>query len=61
MAFAVGQILGPLLVRVLGPAAGLARDGLAWVNAAATMLLALTAAGWLWRAAQPSHTALQQD
>jgi MFS family permease len=48
MAFAFGQILGPVLVRVLGPAGWLGWDAIGWANAAATLLLGLTAA-WLWR------------
>ena len=59
VAFAVGQILGPLLVRVLGPGVWASWDGFAWANATATVLLAITAA-WLWRTDQPSHAALQQ-
>jgi hypothetical protein len=58
VAFAAGQIAGPLLVRVLGPGTWAGWDALAWANAAATVLLALTA-GWLWRAAEPSHATLQ--
>ena len=60
VAFAVGQILGPLLVRVLGPGSWFGWDALAWINAAATVLLALTS-WWLWRAGQSSHAALPQD
>jgi predicted MFS family arabinose efflux permease len=48
VAFAAGQIVGPLLVRVLGPGSLAGWDALMWANAAATVLLALTAA-WLWR------------
>ncbi len=47
-AFAAGQIAGPLLVRALGPGTWDGWDALAWANAAATVLLVLTAA-WLWR------------
>jgi hypothetical protein len=47
-AFAAGQIAGPLLVRALGPGSWAGWDALAWANAAATVLLVLTAA-WLWR------------
>jgi MFS family permease len=45
--FAAGQILGPLLVRALGPRAIAGMDALAWANASATVLLLMTAA-WLW-------------
>jgi hypothetical protein len=47
-AFAAGQIAGPILVRLLGPGSWAGWDGLAWANAASTVLLALTSA-WLWR------------
>jgi MFS family permease len=48
VAFAVGQIVGPVLVRLLGPAGWAGWDAITWANGAATALLALTAA-WLWR------------
>jgi MFS family permease len=48
VAFAAGQIAGPLLVRLLGPGSWAGWDALAWANAASTLLLALTSA-WLWR------------
>jgi hypothetical protein len=51
VAFAAGQIAGPLLVRGLGPGSWAGWDALAWANAAATVLLALTSA-WLWRDAE---------
>jgi hypothetical protein len=51
-AFAAGQIAGPLLVRALGDGRWAGLDALAWSNAAATLLLGLTAA-LLWRAAAP--------
>ncbi|MDO5623859.1 MAG: YbfB/YjiJ family MFS transporter [Pseudomonadota bacterium] len=50
VAFAAGQIAGPLLVRALGSARPLGQDALWWGNAAATALLVLTAA-WLARGA----------
>ena len=53
VAFAAGQIAGPLLVRALGPGIWAGWDALAWANAAATVLLVLTAA-WLWRRAEPT-------
>lgn len=49
MAFAAGQILGPVLVRGLGPGMLFGWDAISWACAVATLLLALTAA-WLWRA-----------
>jgi MFS family permease len=49
MAFAAGQILGPVLVRVLGTGRWFGWDAIGWGNAVATLLLALTSA-WLWRA-----------
>jgi MFS family permease len=55
VAFATGQIAGPLLVRLLGPGSWAGWDALAWANAASTVLLALTAA-WLWRDAGPVHS-----
>lgn len=48
MSFAVGQIAGPLLVRLLASLLTGDDTALACANAAATGLLALTAA-WLWR------------
>lgn len=48
VAFAVGQIAGPVLIRVLGSAAPGA-DALVVANATATALLAISAS-WLWRA-----------
>jgi len=50
VAFAVGQIVGPLFVRALGPGVRAGWDALVWANALATVLLLLTAA-WLWRGA----------
>src|SRR6185369_3713399 len=46
VAFAAGQIAGPLLVRWLGAAPIGGHDAYWWANAAATVLLAVTA-GWL--------------
>jgi hypothetical protein len=57
-AFAAGQIAGPLLVRALGPGSWAGWDALAWANAAATVLLVLTAA-WLWHDAEPSPSTLK--
>ena len=51
VAFAAGQIAGPLLVRALGPGRLAGWDAVTWANAAATVLLLLTAA-WLWRGAE---------
>jgi MFS family permease len=47
VAFAVGQIVGPLLVRAIGPGTAGGWDAFTWSNACATGLLAVTAA-WLW-------------
>ncbi len=58
VAFAAGQIAGPLLVRVIGHGGWAGWNALAWANAAATALLALTAA-WLWRDARPSPPTLE--
>ncbi|WP_018714464.1 YbfB/YjiJ family MFS transporter [Brachymonas chironomi] len=51
VAFAAGQILGPLLVRAIGEQRWLGWDALAWGHASATVLLLLTAA-WLWQASR---------
>jgi MFS family permease len=51
VAFAAGQIAGPLLVRALGAGSPAGWDAVTWANAAATVLLLLTAA-WLWRDAE---------
>ncbi|HWL83864.1 MAG TPA: YbfB/YjiJ family MFS transporter [Roseomonas sp.] len=58
VAFAAGQIAGPLLVRLLGPGSWGGWDALAWANAASTVLLALTSA-WLWRSAAPVPSPLR--
>ena len=58
VAFAAGQIAGPLLVRLLGPGSWAGLDALAWANAASTVLLAFTSA-WLWRGAEPAHSPLR--
>jgi len=55
MAFATGQIAGPLLVRLFGPGLRGGWDAITWANAASTALLALTAA-WLWRGDEPSRS-----
>jgi hypothetical protein len=52
-AFAAGQILGPVLVRILGPGRRAGWDALDCTGAVATVLLVLTAV-WLWRAGRPS-------
>jgi len=52
-AFAAGQILGPVLVRLLGPGRRAGWDALDCTGAVATVLLVLTAV-WLWRGARPS-------
>jgi predicted MFS family arabinose efflux permease len=58
VAFAIGQIAGPLLVRAL-PESWADRDALFWANALATALLATTAV-WLWRKTSPSTSALKR-
>ncbi len=58
-AFAVGQIVGPALVRAIGEGPILGFDGIAWTSAAAASLLAATAA-WLWREV-PSPDVLQKE
>jgi predicted MFS family arabinose efflux permease len=60
VAFAAGQIMGPLLVRALGldPVAGW--DALAWANAVATVLL-LVSAAWLWRGTDPLSSTLTKQ
>ncbi len=60
VAFAAGQILGPLLVRALGPGLLAGWDALAWANAAATVLL-LVSAAWLWRDTNPSPSTLTKQ
>ncbi len=55
MAFAAGQIVGPLLVRLFGPGLRGGWDSITCANAAATALLALTAA-WLWRGIEPPRS-----
>ena len=57
VAFAAGQILGPLLVRAIGPGLVAGWDALAWANAAATVLLIVSAA-WLWRDSNPPPSTL---
>ena len=47
VAFAAGQIAGPLLVRIIGPGVSWGWDALAWTNALATILLTVSAF-WLW-------------
>lgn len=46
--FATGQILGPLLVRAIGPQPIGPWDALGWASLLATVLLAVSAA-WLWQ------------
>jgi MFS family permease len=59
VAFAAGQILGPVFVRVLGAGGWLGWDALSWANCVATVLLALSAA-WLWRGGGPASVTLPQ-
>lgn len=56
MSFAVGQIAGPLLVRLLAPVCSGDGNAMICANAASTALLAATAA-WLWRSAGASFSA----
>lgn len=53
VAFAMGQIVGPVLVRLLGTQPWWGWDALACANALATVLL-LGSAGWLWRGTRQS-------
>lgn len=48
MAFALGQIAGPLLVRLLGGVNLKGLDAIVFANGLATILLIMTAI-WLWR------------
>jgi len=48
VAFAIGQIAGPVMVRVVGLGAWAGWDAVALTNALATVLLCVTAV-WLWR------------
>ncbi len=59
VAFATGQILGPLLVRALGTGTVAGWDAVTWANAAATVLLLMTAA-WLWRDSGSSPSTLTE-
>ena len=49
IAFATGQIAGPLVIWALTAMPALAADALTWANLIATVLLSASAA-WLWRA-----------
>ena len=51
MAFATGQIIGPLFVRALGDLRWAGWDAITWANAIATLLL-LGSAFWLWHGKQ---------
>jgi MFS family permease len=57
-AFAAGQIVGPVLVRAIGPGRWAGWDALSWAGALATLLLLLTAL-WLWRSARPEPASLR--
>jgi MFS family permease len=52
-AFAAGQIVGPLLVRAIGPGRHAGWDAFGWTGALATLLLLATAIG-LWREGRPA-------
>jgi len=60
VAFATGQILGPLLVRALGTSTVAGWNAVTWANAAATVLLLMTAA-WLWRDSGSSPSTLTKQ
>jgi predicted MFS family arabinose efflux permease len=60
VAFATGQILGPLLVRALGTGIVAGWDAVTWANAAATVLL-LTTAAWLWYDSDSSPSTLTKQ
>jgi len=60
VAFAAGQILGPLLVRALGTGIVAGWDAVTWANAAATVLLLMTAA-WLWHDSGSSPSTLTKQ
>jgi hypothetical protein len=47
VAFAAGQIAGPLVVRLLGSGRWAGLDAVGATNAVVTVLLVVTA-GWLW-------------
>ena len=47
VAFALGQIAGPVVIRLLGPGLRGGWDALAWTSGAATALLAGSSL-WLW-------------
>ena len=57
VAFALGQIAGPLLVRVCAAGAWGGGSPVQQVSAGATLLLLLTA-GWLWRAGSAANLSL---
>lgn len=48
VAFAIGQIAGPVTIRLLGPGPGTGWDALSVANATATLVLAVSSL-WLWR------------
>jgi hypothetical protein len=47
VAFALGQIAGPVVIRLLGPGLRVGWDALAWTSGAATALLGGSSL-WLW-------------
>lgn len=59
MAFAVGQIAGPVFVRLIGPGIWAGWDALAWANAVSTGLLIISSV-WLWSGETHPHAALEQ-
>ena len=60
VAFAAGQIAGPLLVRAMGGAHPGGWDALGWSHGAATVLLVATAA-WLWHGQAVSSASVQSQ
>jgi hypothetical protein len=55
VAFALGQIAGPVVIRLLGPGLRGGWDALACANGAATALLAVSSL-WLWRFSKSDQT-----
>ena len=55
VAFALGQIAGPVVIRLLGPGLRGGWDALAWASGAATALLAGSSL-WLWHFRKSDQT-----
>jgi MFS family permease len=58
VAFALGQIAGPVVIRLLGPGLREGWDALAWANGAATVLLAGSSL-WLWHFRKSDQTLVE--